>query len=260
MTAGISAKFNRRSRNACTATSLAALSDGRLAARRPAPPPAPAPGSGTARSPARRNRAAPSGSGRGILHRRRGAPATQAHGRWACACPASRAARAPSRRRIRPASARCSARWTTTSTCAGSRPNSRQASMSSRPLFMSVAESTEILRPITQFGCAQACSGVACVERLARPVEERAAGGGEQDAPHARAAPRPRACLGGRHWKIALCSLSIGSSVAPEARTRCSSSGPAMTSDSLLASSRRLPARAAASVDAQARRRRRSPP
>ena len=31
--------------------------------------------------------------------------------------------------------------------------------MNSSPLFMSVAESTEILRPMTQFGCAQACSG-----------------------------------------------------------------------------------------------------
>ena len=41
----------------------------------------------------------------------------------------------------------------------------------------------------------------------------------------------------------------MGSSVAPDARTVCISSGPAMTSDSLLASSRRLPARAAASVE-----------
>ena len=49
---------------------------------------------------------------------------------------------------------------TTTSTRAGSMPNSRQASMSSRPLFIRVAESTEILRPMLQRGWAQAWSGV----------------------------------------------------------------------------------------------------
>ena len=59
----------------------------------------------------------------------------------------------------------------------------------------------------------------------------------------------PGVALRGRHWKIALCSLSIGSSVAPDSRTVRISSGPAMTSDSLLASSSRLPAAAAASVE-----------
>ena len=39
-------------------------------------------------------------------------------------------------------------------------PNSQLASITSRPLFISVAESTEILRPITHFGCAHASSGV----------------------------------------------------------------------------------------------------
>ena len=38
--------------------------------------------------------------------------------------------------------------------------NSQQASITSSPLFIMVAESTEILRPITQFGWAQACAGV----------------------------------------------------------------------------------------------------
>ena len=59
------------------------------------------------------------------------------------------------------------------------------------------------------------------------------------------ASPRP----GGRHWKIALCSLSIGSRVAPCSRTARMNTGPAMTSASLLASSTFLPATAAASVD-----------
>ena len=49
---------------------------------------------------------------------------------------------------------------TTTSTCDSGKPNSSVASMTSSPLFISVAESTEILRPIFHFGCAQASSGV----------------------------------------------------------------------------------------------------
>ena len=56
-------------------------------------------------------------------------------------------------------------------------------------------------------------------------------------------------CDAGRHWKIALCSLSTGTSVAPPSRAVSTSSAPASTSDSLLASRIRLPARAAASVD-----------
>ena len=39
-------------------------------------------------------------------------------------------------------------------------PNSQCASIISRPLFIMVAESTLILRPITQLGWAQASSGV----------------------------------------------------------------------------------------------------
>jgi hypothetical protein len=42
----------------------------------------------------------------------------------------------------------------------GSRANRKCASITSSALFIIVAESTEILRPITQFGCAQASSGV----------------------------------------------------------------------------------------------------
>jgi hypothetical protein len=54
----------------------------------------------------------------------------------------------------------------------------------------------------------------------------------------------------GRHWKIALCSLSIGTIFALRgAATSCISKAPASTSDSLFASSMRLPARAAARVE-----------
>ena len=45
--------------------------------------------------------------------------------------------------------------WMTTSICSGGTPNSQCASITSRPLFISVAESTLILRPIFQVGWAQ---------------------------------------------------------------------------------------------------------
>ena len=45
---------------------------------------------------------------------------------------------------------------TSTSTFGGGRRNRRQASMSSSPLFIMVAESTEIFRPMLQLGWAQA--------------------------------------------------------------------------------------------------------
>jgi len=50
---------------------------------------------------------------------------------------------------------------TSTPICAGGRSKIQRASITSKPLFMSVAESIVILRPISQLGCASACSGVA---------------------------------------------------------------------------------------------------
>ena len=50
--------------------------------------------------------------------------------------------------------------WISTSIFSAGAPNSQCASMTSRPLFIIVAESTDIFRPITHFGCAQAWSGV----------------------------------------------------------------------------------------------------
>ncbi len=106
--------------------------------------------------------------------------------------------------------------WISTSMRSGARSNSQRASMTSRPLFIMVAESTEILRPITQFGCAQASSGVTADRRSSGAVRN-----GPPDAVSrmrrtavVEARPRlPASC--GRHWNTALCSLSIGSSVAP---------------------------------------------
>jgi hypothetical protein len=45
--------------------------------------------------------------------------------------------------------------WITTSILSAGAPKSQCASITSRPLFIMVAESTEILRPITQLGWAR---------------------------------------------------------------------------------------------------------
>jgi hypothetical protein len=51
-------------------------------------------------------------------------------------------------------------RWTTASSRSGGTPNSQRASISSKPLFIMVAESTVILRPIRQLGCFSASAAV----------------------------------------------------------------------------------------------------
>src|SRR5712691_9578286 len=67
---------------------------------------------------------------------------------------------------------------TTTCTCSGRRSKSQRASMTSRPLFMRVAESTVILAPIRQVGWFSASSTV---------TRAGSAGGGEQHPAHLRA-------------------------------------------------------------------------
>src|SRR5699024_8551569 len=49
---------------------------------------------------------------------------------------------------------------TSTSTCSCCTANNQQASISSRPLFIKLAESTEIFCPIDQLGCLTAMAGV----------------------------------------------------------------------------------------------------
>ncbi len=126
-------------------------------------------------------------------------------------------------------------------------PNSRQASISSRPLFIRVAESTEIFRPMLQFGWATACSGVA--RAMASRVQVR------KGPPEAVSrilripggqCPAGLAAAGTGRPRCARCRS--GTSSAPDAATASISKRPAQTSDSLLASSTRLPARAAARV------------
>ena len=217
MTAGIRAKFNPPSRNADTATSLAALSD---AGRKP-----PARAASCASASAG-NRCRSGASNRRVptLTRSRDCTPEATRSGHASACAMGvRMSGAPNCASTEPSTYSTSewtmlSRWITTSTCCGVTPNSRQASMNSSPLFMSVAESTEILRPMTQLGCAQASSGVTR-SRRARSVSRN----GPPDAvSRMRFTPggaSPLRALGGRHWNTALCSLSMGSSVAPAART-----------------------------------------
>jgi hypothetical protein len=75
-----------------------------------------------------------------------------------------------------------------------------------------VAESTEILRPMTQFGWAQACSGV-----TSRSVAGSRVRNGPPEAVRMILSTRSSQVAGssGRDWKMAECSLSMGSSVAP---------------------------------------------
>ena len=55
--------------------------------------------------------------------------------------------------------------------------------MTSRPLFISVAESIVILRPICHVGCCSACSGVTRSSCVAREVAKRSARRGENQPP-----------------------------------------------------------------------------
>ena len=106
-----------------------------------------------------------------------------------------------------------------------------------------VAESTEILRPITQLGWAQACSGVT----LHRLAGARVRNGPPEAVRMILSMRWPQvAGSSGSDWKMAECSLSMGSSAAPPSRTARRNTSPPTTSASLLASSSRLPARAAA--------------
>eukprot|EP01022_Parablepharisma_sp_SALTPOND_P013892 TRINITY_DN1866_c0_g2_i1.p1 TRINITY_DN1866_c0_g2~~TRINITY_DN1866_c0_g2_i1.p1 ORF type:complete len:1951 (-),score=559.27 TRINITY_DN1866_c0_g2_i1:2287-8139(-) len=104
--------------------------------------------------------------------------------------------------------------WITTSILSAGAPKSQCASITSRPLFIMVAESTEILRPMTHLGCATASSTVTRSRVLTSRVRK-----GPPEAVR-RIFSTPWAAIerlqpAGRHWKMALCSLSMGSRLAP---------------------------------------------
>ena len=80
--------------------------------------------------------------------RTRCAPDRRAHGRSACACRGCPVGPAPSRRRRTPSNGSRFADGSPPRSARQAAPNSQCASITSRPLFIMVAESTEILRPI----------------------------------------------------------------------------------------------------------------
>ncbi len=94
--------------------------------------------------------------------------------------------------------------WITTSIREGGRPNSHVASITSSPLFMRVAESTEIFAPIRHVGCPSACATVA--DRIRATVWVR---NGPPEAVRRirRISSRRRPAIA---WKTAECSLSTG--------------------------------------------------
>ena len=90
--------------------------------------------------------------------------------------------------------------------------NSRAASMSSSPLFIMVAESMLILAPMDHTGWRSAASGVA---RAISSVEARRNGPPDAVSTMRSTASRLPSAIA---WKIALCSESTGSRVAPASR------------------------------------------
>ena len=85
------------------------------------------------------------------------------------------ASSAPSRSRTSACTIDCGC--TTTSMRSNGTSNSQCASMTSRPLFMSVAESIVMRAPIAQVGCRSACSGRHLGQLGRRAPAERAAAG-----------------------------------------------------------------------------------
>ena len=114
--------------------------------------------------------------------------------------------------------------------------------MTSRPLFMSVAESIEILPPMSQVGCASASSTVTSASSArVRPRN------GPPDAVRTSFSTVPGASPASS-WCSAECSESTGRICAPVASASAVTSSPPTTSDSLLASARSIPSPSVATV------------
>ncbi len=118
----------------------------------------------------------------------------------------------------------------------GSISNSQRASITSSPLFIIVAESMVIFRPIFQFGCFSACATVTVCNRRSGVRRN-----GPPDAVRMSLSTSSR-WLPCKHWKIALCSLSTGTRRTPFFLAVLTNISPAMTRASLLASAISFPA------------------
>ena len=127
-------------------------------------------------------------------------------------------------------------RWTSTSTCESAAPYRCIASMTSNPLLSMVAQSTVILAPMFQLGCASARAGVTAsssskgTSRRAPPLAVR------------RILRKGAARSKCRHCQMAECSLSTGRMRAPVRAASARTSSPPATRLSLLARATSLPA------------------
>ena len=133
--------------------------------------------------------------------------------------------------------------WTTTSMRSYGTPNSRWASITSRPLFMRVAELTVIIGPIAQVGWARASAGVT----VARSAAERPRNGPPEAVTISRATSVGRPAR--RHWARPECSESTGT-IWPGLARAVTSSPPTIRL-SLLARASRRPASRARRVGAR---------
>ncbi len=131
---------------------------------------------------------------------------------------------------------------TTTSMRSYGVPNRWCASITSRPLFISVAESIVILPPIAQVGCLSASlTSTSSSEASERP---------RNGPPEAVITSRSTAPGGSPaiSWCSAECSESTGISWAPVASASGITRSPPTTSDSLLASATSMPSVSATTV------------
>ena len=131
--------------------------------------------------------------------------------------------------------------WMTTSICSGRSPNSQRASITSKPLFISEAESIVTFAPMHQLGWFNASSTLTRSSSSAGRCRN-----GPPDA--VRITFSTAECSPVRHWKMAECSESTGMIGA-----RCSADSlvtisPATTRHSLLASATFLPCFSALTV------------
>ena len=126
--------------------------------------------------------------------------------------------------------------WISTSILSPGKSKSRAASMTSKPLFIRVAESREIFRPMDQVGCFTASAGVMPLNS-SRGRRKK----GPPEAVRINFSTSSRRPFS-RHWKMADCSLSTGSSSPPPCRSASFTRSPPQTRDSLLAMATRFPA------------------
>ena len=133
--------------------------------------------------------------------------------------------------------------WTTISISLSSSSKKYFASMTSSPLFIMVAESIVTLLPIFQLGCFKACSGVMSLSSSLEVFLK-----GPPDAVKISLCILSFSNGFGKHWKIALISLSTGKSLTLCFFAALCTREPHITKTSLFTKARSLPASIASSV------------